>query len=239
MDSWQAKYPNLIFGKKVMADGGIIIIDRPFPKESLEELADFSTVSGEKPILLDSKEMTKELEMLFSQLLRQLDGTLFIFPGNGSKEVMNLTTIHHNQPAVQVYAKRYWQPGSDPVSVVGEILPGRIIIPEVTSVTVVDDVISSGQTLVKLYERNRYKFSRADWFGLTWLLQIPRRKAKSGVNGYQKIITAVVAENSQKTMVPINSLSTLLDDQEIAKSFAERRLQKSGEFLNFLQRLRN
>ena len=101
-------------------------------------------------------------------------------------------------------------------------------------VVVVDDVISSGLTMQKVRENNAWKFTRAKWLGVSWVAQIPQMRAKSGVNGYERVATACVVGKTNGARVPINSISTLRQDREIATSYAERHFRRPDVFLHLI-----
>jgi hypothetical protein len=130
-----------------------------------------------------------------------------------------------------VYAKRHWEPGIDPVVRVGTILPCQFLVLGVRNIVVVDDVISSGQTLRKLNRENNWRFPGATWFGASWVAQVPTMKAQSGLNGYARVLTACVVEDLRGRKVPINSLSTLRKEPSIARNYAERHFVNPTAFL--------
>jgi hypothetical protein len=81
---------------------------------------------------------------------------------------------------------------------------------------VIDDVISSGETVGKLRKENKSFIPAADWLALTWVKQ----RAFS-TKDYSVVFSAKTV-GTEKCRVPINSLSTLIERPEIAKCYARR-----------------
>lgn len=229
-----SKFPGLVCGQHLHTEGNVIIVDVPITAEVRQAIASQALVSGNELILLDTATLSEQLSALLSQFSETR--TLYVFPGNGAEHVQALAKPPFN-PAVKVFAKRTWQPGSDPIVQAGEICPGRTVLTEFERVAVVDDVISSGLTMAKLKQRNDWKFPKADWLGACWIAQVPRMRSRSGVNGYQTVAAAVLVEGKNGRRAPINSLSTLVEDREIAESYATRHFQKPEQLLAILNGL--
>jgi len=101
-------------------------------------------------------------------------------------------------------------------------------------IIVVDDVISSGQTMYKLYRNNEWRFPRAEWIGVTWFSQALCMKSSSGVKGYNSVFASFLVEGVSGKKVPINSLSTLREQPAIAESYANRHYADVKKFLQLI-----
>ena len=239
----KSKFPSLVFGRYLFAEGRIIILDQEIPQEIQSKLSSLKTKDGKETLLMKTQEIAADLDALLKQGLSEIINirdTLFVFPGNGAKKVRELSKIHIGYLQTEVFAKRFWKPGNEPIVTVGTITP-PVGTPKrkIKTIIVLDDVISSGQTFFKLYEKNFDRFKTScTWFGGCWFAQVPRmERTISGITGYQKIITAIVVEGPQGKRVPLNSLSTLVLESEIAKSYAQRHFQDPVEFLEIIQKL--
>lgn len=233
---WQARFPGFRFGRHITTSANIIIADIPVDDAVREALCTIELVSGINPVVLDSIELTTGL----LQLLEPVDialRTLYVFPGDGASHVQSLLRPPF-LPAAPVTAKRWWSPGDDPFVYAAEIMPQRFLAPEFRRLVVIDDVISSGQTMERLWERSAWKFPRACWVGACWVAQVPRTRCLSGVRGYESIRAAVVVEGPSGKRVPINSLSTLVEDVDIAESYMSRHCRRPEQLATILKQLR-
>ena len=228
------RFKSLGFAKYFYTEGCIILVDEPMNMESQKELGLLTTIDGKQLILLDTKQLAVDLERSLQEIVQKEDDILFVFPGNGSNYPKALSPICQQSCGVGVYAKRFWNPGSDPIARAGTIMPEIFMNLRVGTIVVVDDVISSGQTMYKLYKNNEWRFPKAKWIGACWLSQIPQMKAKSGVNGYERIVTACVVEGPNKRRVPINSLSTLRSEPAVAQDYAKRHFSNRESFLRLI-----
>jgi len=161
--------------------------------------------------------------------------TLVVFPGNGASIIRKYLPVNwfEKWTTVSVPAKRYWEPGSAPVVISQRIFPSSMMLGW-RKIVVVDDVVSSGTTARVLHRINQPWFPGADWYAVTWVAQMSySARCYSGVHAVEWVGT-------DKTKIPINSLSTLLAEREIAESFANRNLREddSVRFLDLLQELR-
>ena len=223
----------------VSRNQNILILDITYPDWFKKEL--ISLPSQQKFIFVETDKLSKALtEMIKKEVLfcqnDNCRNTLLVFPGNGACFVKDSlpNEIVEKFSQTSVFAKRGWYDTKNPLVVVGEIMPQHLLMLDVEKILVIDDVISSGSTMRKLYNRNHYKFPRADWFAATWLMQYPRTKTPSGIKGFRKIITMILVEGKQGQRVPINSLSTLLQDSEIAENYAVAHFKKPMAFLKLL-----
>jgi len=228
------KYPSFNYKRSLITDGRIILLDEPLAQQVREELELLETSDGREMLFLEDSQLAADTEEILAEIIRQDCTTLFVFPGNGSNYPRKLSQICQESSSASVCAKRLWQPGTDPIVMAGAILPDIFIITNVETVVVVDDVISSGLTMQKVRENNAWKFTRAKWLGVSWVAQIPQMRAKSGVNGYERVATACVVGKTNGARVPINSISTLRQDREIATSYAERHFRRPDVFLHLI-----
>ena len=228
------KYPSLHYKRSLTTDGRIILLDEPLAQQVQEELKSIETNDGRELLFLDDSQLAADTEEILSEFIRQDCKTLFVFPGNGSNYPRKLSQICQESGGASVCAKRFWHPGTDPIVTAGIILPDIFLITNVETVVVVDDVISSGLTMQKLRENNAWKFTRAKWFGVSWVAQIPQMRAKSGVKGYERVATACVVGKTNGARVPVNSISTLRQNREIATSYAGRHFRRPDVFLHLI-----
>lgn len=228
------KYPSFHYKRSITTDGRIILLDEPLAQQVREELKSLETNDGHELLFLEDSQLAADTEEILSEIIRQNYVTLFVFPGNGSNYPRKLSQICQESDGASVFAKRFWQPNTDPIVTTGAILPDIFLITNVETVMVVDDVISSGLTMQKVRENNAWKFTRAKWLGVSWVAQIPQMRAKSGVNGYERVATACVVGKTNGERVPVNSISTLRQNGEIAASYAERYFRRPDVFLHLI-----
>jgi len=229
------RFKQLSFAKYLYTEGRIILVDVPLDPSVREKLSRLETIDGKELVFLDTKQLAEDLEKFLEDLVKNEKDILFVFPGNGSNYPKATSKICKEATGVEVSAKRTWTPGSDPFVMVGTITPEIFLHRFVKTIVVVDDVISSGKTMQKLYTNNEWRFPPiVKWIGTTWLSQVPQMKAVSGVNGYSRTIAACVVEGPNKRRVPINSLSTLREQPDIAENYAKRHFSDFGAFLSII-----
>ena len=187
-------------------------------------------------ILLGAEEMTQKF------VARQWNvflpwNTLLVFPGNGATivkqylEKVDPVWLRRWPYQGLPYARRYWSPGECPFAVVSRIVPGVFV--GIKDVVVIDDVVSSGETIRKLYRKNHEFIPQAKWWAACWVKQ-----AAAVTKNYVDVF-ATKTVGTGKRKVPINSLSTLIENEEIAKSYAFRNLEEQAEaFLEIFKYLR-
>ena len=143
---------------------------------------------------------------------------LCVFPGRSAHKIRERNEGQNNHSesvfgrstSVSVHASRRFDAFGNAIVTVGEVMRGRIVCPEVRIIIVVDDVISSGATCRKLCDRNRYKFPRAEWYACGCV----SRQEK--IPGYKEVITPLLVPlDTLGLKVPINSLSTLIDGEDV------------------------
>lgn len=197
---------------------------------------DFKEILAEKfgLTIFDAKAMTNDL--LIWQGWRSLEprSTLIVLPGNGAsivkKHIDNVKSfwLYRWPWKAFPYAKRVWVPGENPQAFVGRINQGVLI--GIKTVVVIDDVISSGETIRKLRKENESFIPNTQWQAITWVMQ-----EAAITNGYSSVF-AVKAVGSKERKVPINSLSTLVERRDIAESYARRNFGKEAEaFLKIIE----
>lgn len=206
-----------------------LIVDIPMTEQSISQLFGFGLT------VLVADLMTNQL-LAFDiwQTLPRVS-TLLVFPGRGAKYVRK--TLPDSWLAqwswTSVYAKRDWQPGQSPLVIVGHIFPDGLHL-EWTDIIVVDDVVSSGLTCKKLMAVNGLWFPRAQWHVVTWVRQ--RAGSLRGIRTTQ----AVYEVGTKETKTSVQSLSTLLLDQEIAAGYLKKQIidEDKARFLVLLEELR-
>lgn len=228
------KYPSFYYKRSLFTNGRIILLDEPLAQQIRTELKSLETTDGHELLFLEDSQLAADTEEILSEIIRQACVTLLVFPGNGSNYPRKLSRVCQESNGASICAKRFWQPGADPIVTAGVILPNIFLITNMEMVVVLDDVISSGLTMQKVRENNAWRFTRAKWVGVSWVAQIPQMRAKSGVNGYERVLTACVVGKTNGKRVPVNSISTLRQNREIAASYAERHFRKPGAFLHLI-----
>ena len=228
------KYPSFHYKRSLTTNGRIILLDEPIVPQIQEELKLLETVDSQELLFLEDQQLASETEKILQDVLRQDCEALLVFPGNGANYPRKLSRICQESKGVSVCANRFWQPGADPIVMVGVILPDIFLITNVKTVVVVDDVISSGLTMQKLHQNNSWRFTQAKWVGVSWVAQIPQMRAKSGVKGYERVATACVVGKTNGARVPVNSISTLRQNQEMAESYARRHFRRPDVFLRLI-----
>lgn len=221
--------------KTISTDGRIIILDEPLATEACEELQQLETTDGQELVFLKDRELAIGLEEILQGVINQPD-TLLVFPGNGSRYPRGLSQLCRDFPeTAEVHAQRFWIPGSDPIVTAGSILPHNIVLNlKFKHIVVVDDVVSSGFTMRKIHENNAWRFPTAKWVGVAWLSQLPLGKF---VGGYREVFACtLIRRNKGIQRVPINSVSTLRKDSEIAESYASRHFKEPRRFLHLIKK---
>lgn len=221
----------LTSSKEIITDGRIILVDEPLSIQRRLDLEKLTTIDKKELIFLEDNLLSVDLEKILKKIVENKRNILFVFPGNGSNYPRKLSQIYTDYLYVGVKAKRIWQPGTDPVVFVDIIMPEMFLITDVKTIIVVDDVISSGLTLRKLYQKNSWRFTQAKWIGTSWLCQ----NLQNGIKGYEYLETACIVKKTSSGKVPINSLSTLRNNLEIATSYARRHFKEPELFLKFLK----
>jgi hypothetical protein len=181
-----SKYRALKYGHRLVTDR-VIICDEPLSRSSRGKIHNLQTLDGSGFTLLNDFRLGETLEVLLREALQGAVNALIVFPGDGALYARRRSWILTRFTCVEVPAGRLWTPGSEPVAFAGTILPEKFLhlVPEL--IIVVDDVISSGATMLALHRRNAWRFPKARWLAATWILQKPRSKAPSGLSGYDAV----------------------------------------------------
>ena len=158
--------------------------------------------------------------------------TLVVFPGNGASIVRRYLPKGWLQTWnwTGVAAKRIWIPGEDPQTFVGRIVDRMML--GVKTVIIMDDVISSGATNKRIKQINEPWIPGATWEAYAWV-----RQKTADTRGFSRVNSSEWVGTFQQK-APINSLSTLLENPEIARSYAERNFPDLAAFLAVLEELR-
>lgn len=160
--------------------------------------------------------------------------TLLVLPGNGASIVRSYLPKAwlDNWQWVSIHAKRYWVPGHDPQVIVNRINDNKMLL-GFDDIVIIDDVISSGQTCRNLRIKNLPWIPKAKWHTVTWLMQ-----KSANTKGFISVFYA--KDFGTKTRkAPINSLSTLLSDEQIALSYSARNFpDQQIEFINLLSAIK-
>lgn len=161
-------------------------------------------------------------------------GGMSIFPGRSAERIRKheektseFAGAIFNKSFLSIHAERRFIGSGNPVVTVGEIWPEQSVCPKIHTIVVVDDVISSGSTCRKLYERNKQKFPRAEWYACACASRLEK------IVGYREVITPLLIPiDTFGLKVPINSLSTLIEEKAtVGKEYAYRHCTKPEVFL--------
>ncbi len=204
-----------------------IILDVPSPSNTRNRLSEmgFTTV--------EAMEATDHLLHWTGWHHVRQKHTLVIFPGRGAQMVRCLLPQPwlRQYQHITVHAERRWTPGADPVCVGGRI-PNPQLYLHVEHVVVVDDVVSSGVTSKAVRTWNQLWFPVAQWSVLAWVKQ-----RSASVRGYRECI-AQTEVGTKDRRTPINSLSTLLRELEMAQKYLIRNRLLNSPFATLLEELR-
>jgi hypothetical protein len=184
--------------------------------------------------IICGRQMTREIERWSEWKNFNSATTLLVFPGNGANIVRGFMDADKwllCWRTASATAKRFWIPGEPPQAIAGRIFPDRFLL-GMKDIVVIDDVVSSGETVKKLRAVNMPWIPAARWHVATWVMQ-----RAANLRGFQThFATVEVGESGRKD--PINSLSTLVENVEIADSYARRNFPNPEAFLALLNELR-
>jgi len=209
--SWQEKVknrlPNLVAGKFWWVKGNIFIDDL-----GLDELGlgnDIPKLKVPAHILTPAT-----LNSLLLQFFQPELFSTIIWPGEGAKAVQKSLDLG----GINIAAQRIgFESPRVEVAFFQVIAEGKIAI--------VDDVVASGATAIAVWSQGNFK--RASL--VAWIMQSPHDAA---LRCYEKIFVGLLVrgDNGQ---VPINSLSTFLERQEVLEDYAQRYARDASEFIEF------
>ena len=209
-----------------------LIVDTP-----LEDVHTFSLLAGAS--LLDARILKEHLRAMMWGALMSCDPreTIVIVPGEGAQMLADIAAEHAFEQK-SIYASRWWVPGSDPIARAGRVYESFRINPDITNVIVLDDVQSSGATLAAIHRANAWQFPRAEWSAGVLVSQSMGLKRRRRIAAHYRdfYCPIVVNSNRGKQNVPINSLSNLVKDVELAANYVRRNvaLSKRGECFQIL-----
>lgn len=215
--------------------GRIILVDLPVIRGLSSKVMALETIDGKPLVLLSCEVAANLLENFLREIINEEEKVLFVFPGNGANYPKRFSMICREVCSARVFAKRRWTPGSDPFVITGQIVTDKFMDLSTRLIVVVDDVISSGQTMRKIYERNNWRFPSARWVGASWVSRKLSMRSSSGIPGYDKIFASFLVPDHNGRKIPINSLSTLVSCPEIAESYAKRNFKNVRGFLDLMQ----
>lgn len=158
--------------------------------------------------------------------------TLLVFPGNGAGIVREY--LPRNWLArwqwMTVTAKRVWIPGEAPRAIVGRIANSMLL--GFSHVIVMDDVVSSGVTIRNIRQTNSPWIPNTRWVSVSWIAQ-----RSAGTRGFAQVHAGLFV-GDERRKAPINSLSTLLCDEAILRSYARRNFEGDATFISFMQEIK-
>lgn len=203
----------------------ILIVDFPIHADILDGLIDIGFT------VVDFQKTARELTAWEGWRKLEPSRTLIVFPGKGA------ALVRSNIPeewlsrwqCLNVDAKRYWEPGADPIAYSGRIF-GQAMVLGVRNVVVVDDVISSGITCRKIFEVNQPWIPGSQWYALACVKQ-----KSASLRGYIENFASRECGSKEKKS-PINSLSTFISNPEMARAFARRNFTDGNGFLALLKK---
>lgn len=201
-----------------------LLVDEPLSVEKRQQIQGLEWVDGQPIQFIEDVELSRELDVILGNELNGMKNTLLVFPGNGACYPRQQLASIAGFPSCEVYAERRWVPGTDPIISAGVILPELFISTDVKKIIVVDDVISSGGTMLALHRVNAWKFPAAEWVAVAWVTQKLRSRPASGLRGFARTLRGCEVRKENGLKAAVNSLSTLRAKSELAQSYASRHL---------------
>lgn len=159
--------------------------------------------------------------------------TIIILPGNGSVGIFDeLLSKHQMVRQIRIKAKRYWEPGANPIAYAQRVFPNGMLL-GVSDIVILDDVISSGITCQTIRRINEPWIPNAKWHALTLVCQQATR-----LKGFHSQF-AITRVGSQNRKTPIISLSTLIFNETVRDIFLSRNyaLADRNRLVKFLDRV--
>lgn len=210
----------------------VILIDTPCDQKYRKQLQALEVR------LIDGAQAMQHLMAYFRSASRSLRLLTFVEGGGEYVEQLVRPSLRSTLMA-KVWAKRWVPPPDvlfnerrDPLWLVGEIETYESILLQVEEVVLVDDVISSGNTLKAIRWRNAWKFPRATWRAYALVGRVDANP------GMPWAAARLVEQKPDGGKIPLNNLSTLLKDQGIACDYARRNFAQPAEFLAILRAIR-
>lgn len=198
-------------------NGVVVINDLPYPTTMFDNKR--TKNNGQIQLFNESALVAELKESVFKQLSLNYHDTVFLYPGESARRISK-TGFSEGFTSEFLFAKRTWIPGNDPMVTVETMKWGLYL--GIKSVVVVDDVISSGITVQLARERNNWKFPGASWYAV-----VPVSR-KNKLSNFKQIFSCVYVEQGiDGKKIPINSLSTLLENQWIRQNYFNRNFVSS------------
>lgn len=153
--------------------------------------------------------------------------TLFVFPGNGAKDFFNrLAALGVNLPnSFKITARRTWQKGQIPkVAVDWPVIEN---LDSIRRVVIVDDVVSSGETVLQVKRSAPDLLKQLDWQIVCWVF---KHSAQDLIKGeFLSAETDILAKRINGRLA-INSFSTLTNRYDVLVSFGKTHAKNPTEF---------
>lgn len=207
----------------------VMLVDVPMDEGAKSNLEQFNLE------VIDASDMTREILGWEGWSKFDPSSTVLIFPGNGAqilKEKLPAEWLRQWSEIIDIDIRRLWEPGNDPVVVGGRMFPERMLV-DVKDVVILDDVVSSGLTVRQIVKRNSVWFPQADWSIVSWVAQ-----RSANVKDFKTFFAPQLA-GTVASKAPINSLSTIMEDESVASSYAKRNFKgRCKEFLDFIGSMR-
>ncbi len=146
---------------------------------------------------------------------------MVVYPGSSSMQLEGKLPALRGIRSQNVLAKRHWQPGQSPVY---EVPPFNLPV-NVTHLLVVDDVISSGGTMY-LVQANVP--GDVECWAVAQVSQRIGKTQRKALYGFGVAIIGAELCGEAVSYVPINSVSTLSSDTELAKVYAARNVSEEN-----------
>ncbi len=169
-------------------------------------------------------------------------GGLCVFPGRSAAKIRENaewsdcyeSSVFDCESFLSLHVERWFLVCDKVVVTAGELFPERPVCLNIRNIIVIDDVISTGATIREVCNRNRYKFPRAEWYAAACVSRVEK------IAGYKEVFTPLlVPVDKYGLKVPINSLSTLLEDEPIARHYGEKHCAKPEIFLRVLEEIKS
>ncbi|KKP59256.1 MAG: hypothetical protein UR53_C0004G0009 [Candidatus Magasanikbacteria bacterium GW2011_GWC2_34_16] len=202
-------------------------------------IADYSVDSDAMSLLtnlgldiLFPEEMTRRLILWEGWNNFNPNQTLLLFPGNGAeivKRYLSVEWLARWPWQASVGISRFWRDGEAPQSIGGSLTRSYLGFKHVI---VIDDVVSSGGTARQLRRLNEPWVPGAKWHVATWVAQYA-----AATKGFESVF-ATEWVGSKDRKIPINSLSTLVENRKIALSYINKNFPFEPAFNQMLERLR-
>lgn len=229
-------HPNLKYAEFKTVTSPVILLDIGLNEMCVDQLNKTVTANGQTLEILEGSKLIKTVERIIQKLYKEDEETIFIFPGRGSKYILDNSKVCGRLKIKDVHAERIWIPGENPLLRIGQVEGPPFLDTKTRTIVVVDDVVASGQTMRQLRLRNSFKFSaNPTWVGVSLASRFPEMNTKSGIIGYEQTYTGCILTKTDGRKPPINSMSTLIKQPEIAQDYASRNLKNPKDFMSLIK----